>query len=65
MGNNIKKEKIKYKVDNCPVCDNSPKKVFICGTGRCASWGNGWKRHWYDKEGICYRCGISKKEANQ
>ena len=40
-------------------------KVHICGIGRCVHWGRKWKRHWYDKKGVCYRCGTTRKDAKK
>jgi len=41
----------------------SRNKFFICIGDRCSSWGRNWKRHWFNKENNCYRCGISKEDA--
>ncbi len=34
-----------------------PKLIHIL-FGHCGgAWGKHWKRHLYDKDGYCYRCG--------
>ena len=37
--------------------------IHLCGIGRCSSWGLSWKRHWYDENKNCYRCGVNKKDV--
>jgi len=35
-------------------------KTICILIGNCYSWGKTWKRHWYNKKGYCYRCGIER-----
>lgn len=37
-------------------------KTFICIGGRCSSWGQTWKKHFYDGGEECLRCGMNRKE---
>ena len=41
-----------------------PKTISI-SFGHCYSWGKTWKRHWYDEEGNCYRCGANREEVRK